>query len=161
MDAVEFAPTDVDRCRPPGPTVGTTAAAARSMLLPVGGDWYLIALDEALEVIVDPVATELPGAPAVLLGVVNVRGAIVPLLDTARLLGAGRLGPCTTAVVVDTDWGAAALAGSAPVTGVPRDALTAAGPPQAFGVPWRVDGRAVVRLDIAGLVTPTNIAGRH
>lgn len=72
------------------------------LVLPVGGQRYAVALDTAREVLAAPEATPLPGAPGALVGLCNVRGAIVPLFDLALLHRRGGSGVPAFAVVVDT-----------------------------------------------------------
>ena len=64
----------------------------RALLLPVHGDWYGLQLEAVREVVRDPEVTLLPLAPVALLGVFNMRGEVVPLADTAALLGLEPLG---------------------------------------------------------------------
>src|SRR5258708_33102056 len=52
------------------------------------------------QVLRHPLVTRIPLSPAALLGVVNVRGEIVPLLDTAVLTGTGVLHEPPFAVLV-------------------------------------------------------------
>ena len=59
----------------------------RALLLPVHGEWYGLQLEAVREVVPDPELTRLPLAPPALLGVFNLRGQVVPLVDTGALLG--------------------------------------------------------------------------
>ena len=86
------------------------------MVVPIGQDHYAIAADTVREVVSDPRATRLPTAPAVFLGAFNLRGEVVPMFDSAMLLGVGRLTNPSLAVVVNTKSGPAGLA----VSGLPR-----------------------------------------
>ncbi len=61
----------------PAPSVN---AGQLALLIPVGSDTYALPLEAVREVVVDPRVTELPTSPAVVRGVFNVRGDIVPLL---------------------------------------------------------------------------------
>lgn len=103
------------------------------LLLPVG-TWTLAAeLSACREVVESPRVTPLVNAPPTVLGLVNVRGAAVPVLDTVALLatdartpGASFAGEPSHVVVVGAAGGPAALALSAcpePMT-VDDDALT-------------------------------------
>lgn len=76
-------------------------AATAVLVLPVGGQRYAVALDSAREVLAAPETTALPGAPGALVGLCNVRGAIVPLFDLALLHRRGGSGAPAFAVVVD------------------------------------------------------------
>jgi CheW-like domain len=82
----------------------------RAILFPIGGDWFALPIGSLRRVIADPVVAPLPTAPPTVLGVFNVRGEIVPLLDTAALLGLGGIRSTPFAAVLDTPWGLAALA---------------------------------------------------
>lgn len=84
----------------------------RALLVPVGDSHYALRLEDVREVTEAPRVTELPSAPGAVLGIVNVHGAIVPLLDTGALLGLAPLREARWAVVADTARGAVALAAS-------------------------------------------------
>jgi len=89
---------------------GSRHIARRSLLMPVGHDWYLLDMRWVLEVVADPVVTELPTAPSTVLGLFNMRGEIVPLLDTGVLLGFAPVRSTPFALVVETPMGPAGLA---------------------------------------------------
>ena len=61
----------------------------QALLLPVGDDLYALPMDWVREVVAAPTVTRLVTAPSVVLGLFNLRGQIVALLDTAALLGNG------------------------------------------------------------------------
>ncbi|SRR6266545_265012 len=82
----------------------------RAILLPLGADWFALPIESLRRVIAEPAVAPLPTAPHAVLGVFNVRGEIVPLLDTAALLGLGRMTSTPFAAVLETSWGLAALA---------------------------------------------------
>jgi purine-binding chemotaxis protein CheW len=71
-----------------------------------------IAADRVRHVVAAPRLTPVPLAPPVVLGLANVRGEVVPVLDTPLLLDAGGqgLGEAPFAILVMTDRGPAALA---------------------------------------------------
>jgi purine-binding chemotaxis protein CheW len=69
------------------------------VVLNVGVDTYAVRALAVREVIPSPVVTPLPASTPVFLGVCNVRGDIVPILDTSALLGLGA-GPSPTHVVI-------------------------------------------------------------
>jgi len=58
-----------------------------AVLLPVGADLYAVPMGWVREVVAVPPPTRLVTAPPLVLGLFNLRGQIVPLLDTAALLG--------------------------------------------------------------------------
>lgn len=82
----------------------------RAIVLPIGADRYGIELTDVREVVPAPRLTPVPGAPAAVLGVVNLRGEVVPVLDTARLLGLPALERIAFAVIAECDAGLAGLA---------------------------------------------------
>jgi chemotaxis signal transduction protein len=81
----------------------------QALLVPLHAEWYAIELTRVREVVPAPAPTRLPGAPPPLLGVFNLRGDVVPLFDTAALLGlpAGAAGD--RVAVADTARGPAGL----------------------------------------------------
>jgi purine-binding chemotaxis protein CheW len=126
--------------------------ATPAVIFPIGSDQYAIATSAVREVVSDPRATRLPTGPAVLLGAFNLRGEVVPIFDTATLLGIGNATGNPVAVVVNTTAGPAALV----VSGLPRfvvlDSLV--GPselPGTVGV-YTVDGGLVVMLDVEAML---------
>ncbi|MDQ1565467.1 MAG: purine-binding chemotaxis protein CheW [Actinomycetota bacterium] len=126
----------------------------RVLLLPVGDETYAVELTALRSVVGDPQVFLIPTAPPAVLGALNLRGEIVVLLDTARILGVGTLGALGFAAVVDHPYGTVALAGE----GRPQTALL--GQPVAAGdlhgaVGSFAVGSAVVTLvDPAVLVVP-------
>jgi purine-binding chemotaxis protein CheW len=82
----------------------------QAIVLPIGEDRYGIELTDVREVVPEPLLTPVPGAPAAVLGVVNLRGEVVPVLDTARLLGLPPLTHLAFAVIAECDAGLAGLA---------------------------------------------------
>jgi chemotaxis protein histidine kinase CheA len=131
----------------------------RALLLPVGAERYAVELTAVREVLVAPAPTPLPGAPPTVLGVVNLRGEVVPVLDTAALLGAERQGRAAFAAMVDTDAGPAALAADAqPATAVLDRPVGAAELPAAAGR-FAVGDGVVALLDLGALLSPERIGG--
>jgi purine-binding chemotaxis protein CheW len=81
----------------------------QALLVPLHDDWYAIELTRVRVVVPAPEVTPLPGAPPALAGVFNLHGDVVPLFDTAVLLG---LPPGTSGdrvAVADTEGGPAGL----------------------------------------------------
>jgi purine-binding chemotaxis protein CheW len=60
------------------------------VLLRVGGEAYALPVENVREVAELGAVTALPGAPATVLGVVNVRGKILPVYELAAVLGIER-----------------------------------------------------------------------
>lgn len=86
----------------------------RALLIPVGRDWYAVELRTIREVLEPRRITRLPDTPVEVLGLVNMRGEVVPVLDTGLLLGLDPVGREPAAIVVaSTGRGPAGLAASA------------------------------------------------
>ena len=129
--------------------------------MPVGTESYAIPIEWVREVVSTPEVAPLATAPSVVLGLFNLRGQIVPLFDTARLLGVGSVTPVVFAVVVQTPSGPAGLAASA----LPRRALLSA-PTGSSELPgtngtYRAEHRVAVLLDLAVLLDPERLSGRE
>jgi purine-binding chemotaxis protein CheW len=109
------------------------------------------------EVVADPVVTRVPAAPASVRGLFNVRGQIIPLLDTGALLGLESPAACPFAVVVQTPDGPAGLA----VTGMPEPAELAwlVGPTRARGTvgAYAAGERIAVMLDPPALTAQLHL----
>lgn len=84
----------------------------RALLIPVGLDVFAVPMESVQEVVAAPFLCSLPISPAAILGLFNLRGEIVPLFDTAALIGLGRLGAWPFAAVVRTSLGSAGLGAS-------------------------------------------------
>jgi chemotaxis signal transduction protein len=131
----------------------------QTILLPIGAELYALPIDWVREVVAAPTVTRLATAPASVLGLINLRGEIVPLLDTVVLLGVGRCESIAFAVVVNTPHGPGALA----ATGFPQRAeldtqVTPSELPGTAGI-HQFDRRAVVMLDPATLLTAERLGG--
>lgn len=82
-----------------------------TLLLRLGSERVAIHLSDVREVVSAPAPTRLPTAPPTLLGLFNLRGEVMPLLDLAVLLGYGpRSDPPSHAVVLESVHGTGALA---------------------------------------------------
>jgi purine-binding chemotaxis protein CheW len=125
----------------------------RVLLLPVEGSWYALPLGSLREVVAAPLVARVPAAPATVRGLFNLRGEIVPLLDTAMLLGIGALSSVPYAAVLDTPLGPAGLGAS--------------DLPEAGEIGERVDGGEeaaasathLVGRELAALVDPAALLG--
>jgi purine-binding chemotaxis protein CheW len=130
-----------------------------ALLIPVGSDTYAVSLETVREVVVDPRVTQLPTAPAVVRGVFNVRGDIVPLLDTGLLLGLRPVMEEPYAVLVETPHGTAGLvATDMPLTVRLNESVGHSdieGTTETYLV---ADARLAVALDIPVLLSPARIS---
>lgn len=95
-----------------------SAQAVPVVLLPVAGGWYAVEVAVTREVVAVSAVTALPGAGDEVVGLLSLRGEVVPLFQTAALLGLDVRAVDLTAyaVVVQTGRGPAALA----VDGLPE-----------------------------------------
>jgi purine-binding chemotaxis protein CheW len=73
------------------------AAADRYLVARAGGQRVAVPLLDAREIVTVRAVTRLPGAPSWIAGLVNVRGAVLTVLDLACRLGAA---PCAGPVVL-------------------------------------------------------------
>lgn len=130
-----------------------------AMLLPVGADLYALPVDRIRKVLTAPPVIPLVTGPAVVTGLFNLRGEIVPLFDTAALLGIGRIDSVAYAVVLSGARDTAALA----VTAAPEPTVlgSAVATAELVGCveTYEVDGRAVVLMDPEELFAPDRIGG--
>jgi purine-binding chemotaxis protein CheW len=132
----------------------------RVLLLPVGLDLYAVPMESVREVVAAPRLCSVPTGPPALLGLFNLRGEIVPLLDTASLIGLGRLDEWPFAAVVRTPLGPAGLGASGWPESVHLDEPM--GPSESHGTTgiYAVGRRLAVLIDVNGLVSPARIGGQ-
>lgn len=142
-----------------GATTPGLGAGQLALLIPVGSDTYAVSLETVREVVVDPRVTELPTSPPVVRGVFNVRGDIVPLLDTGLLLGLRAVIEEPYAVLVETPHGTAGLvATDMPLTVRLNESVGHSdieGTTETYLV---ADARLAVALDVAVLLSPARIS---
>jgi purine-binding chemotaxis protein CheW len=79
------------------------------LVLPLGEEHYALPLESVQQIISQPRVTRMPTSEPAILGLLNVRGDIVPLFDTAVLLRSGTPGATAFAILVGTSVGPAAL----------------------------------------------------
>jgi purine-binding chemotaxis protein CheW len=130
------------------------------VLVPVAKELYALPIGWVREVVTAPTLTRLATAPPMVLGLFNLRGEIVPLLDTASLLGVGRAGPVRFAVVLDTHLGIVGLSAD----GFPTRRLldTGLGPSQFGGAnTYRVDQQLAVLVDVQDLLDSASSPALH
>ncbi len=131
-----------------------------AVVFPIGSDRYAVPTSFVREVVSEPLPTRLPTAPAMLLGAFNLRGEVIPMFDTAALLGIGTVTGAPVAVVVNTTVGPAALV----VSGLPKFVVLEhdTGPSELSGTlgVYAVDDGFAVMLDVeAMLVTRAGLVG--
>jgi purine-binding chemotaxis protein CheW len=131
----------------------------QTVLLPVGDDLYAVPVGWIREVVVASSLFPLVTAPPIVLGLLNLRGQIVPLFDTAALLGLGPVPPATFALVLQSPHGLFGLA----ATAIPRRAVlsTATGPSELPGTAgtYKLERQVVVLLDPDVLLASKGLAG--
>ena len=88
----------------PSPGGGTAqvtgAATVRAAIVSLGGELFTIDLQNVREVFVVESITPVPGMPSGLVGVTNLRGSVVPLLDLRQMIGLAAETALKYAVVV-------------------------------------------------------------
>src|ERR1700681_2050668 len=72
----------------------------RVLVIAASGAYFAVPMASVHQVLRHPLVTRIPLSPPGLVGVVNVRGEIVPLLDTAVLTGTATLHEPPFAVLV-------------------------------------------------------------
>ena len=83
--------------------------ARRACVVMLGGHPFAVDVTEAREVIVLDVTTPVPGAPSALVGVMNLRGSVLPVVEARPLLGLPVRGGLRALVVADGDRRAAVM----------------------------------------------------
>jgi purine-binding chemotaxis protein CheW len=123
-----------------------------ALLIPVGAEVHAVELALVREVVRAPRVAPVPGAPPWLLGLANLRGQVVPVVDSVRALGAEPLGEHSHVAVVDTPKGLIAIA----ATGMPGPVhlVDHAGASERAGAKGRyaIDGAVASLLDLPALV---------
>jgi purine-binding chemotaxis protein CheW len=118
----------------------------RALLAAIGEEWYAVDVTAAREVAEDVVTEPLVTAPAWVVGVFNLRGAIVPLLDTGLLLGGAPVGAGRSTLIVDVGHSIAGLSlSSRPQSAVLGDLLSSTDGAATDGVYEVVEGPGGVR----------------
>jgi purine-binding chemotaxis protein CheW len=126
--------------------------------VPVGEESYAVDAEHVVEVASDPSPTRVPGAPPTVVGVVNVRGEVVPLFDTAALLAldasaiAGGSDGIPFAVVVRCALGPAALTATSMPEVATLDDLLGPSDLANAATRYRLGTRLVVLIDVEALL---------
>jgi purine-binding chemotaxis protein CheW len=141
----------------------------------VRGEEYAAAILRVKEIIEYETVTRVPATPAHVRGVINLRGAVLPVVDLAAKFGHGATEPARTTciVVVETRLGDELL-----TVGLLADAVSevvdiadaAIEPPPSFGTNvcvdflvgmGKLDGRLVLILDIDRLLSTEKRSHEH
>jgi purine-binding chemotaxis protein CheW len=137
----------------------------RAIYLPLADSHFALPVDVVREVVAAPSITALAGASRVVLGVFNLRGEVLPVLDTLALLGDVTPSGAAYAAVVSCGADLAALATSALPTVVDLgEQVQPSETPGTVGT-YRSGDRLVTLvdpaalLDHAGLGAPGSAAG--
>jgi purine-binding chemotaxis protein CheW len=124
----------------------------RVLVVAVNEAFFAVPMATVHQVLRHPKVTRVPLSPAGLLGVVNVRGEIVPFLDTGVLTGTGSLAEPPFAVLVSSETEMVALAAEAlPIAADLEEPVGPGTQPGELGV-YSSGGRLVVLVDVEELV---------
>jgi purine-binding chemotaxis protein CheW len=83
------------------PTDAPQSASLRLLLFAVGGTVYGCDIATVREIVSIRPATRLPGAPSYVLGLINLRGAIVTVIDLAARLAGSTVAPHGSVVLAE------------------------------------------------------------
>ena len=113
----------------------------------VGGQVYAIDVSQMREVVRWQEVTPLPNAPALIEGVIDLRGSVVPVVDLGRVLGLGSVksGERARIVMTEVDGLVMGLAVDAAVDVLPVDVARLEDPPALATHTGYEATRAVVR----------------
>jgi purine-binding chemotaxis protein CheW len=137
----------------------------------IGREEHALGILRVKEIMEYTDVTRVPGVPAHVRGVINLRGSVVPVVDLAAKFGGNETEPTRTSciVIVETQ-----LDGAMVVAGMLADAVCEVihldaqhiEPPPSFGTGIRVDyltgmgkvdGRLVLILDVDRVLSPVDI----
>ena len=128
----------------------------RALMLAVGDERYAVALDAVREVIETPGVVHVPSRHRHVYGVLNMRGEVIPALDTGELLGAASVAPTADVVrwwaIVEGGGEVCALAASACPQILELDAPAGVATLPAVRDRYLCDGTAVALLDLDALL---------
>jgi purine-binding chemotaxis protein CheW len=120
----------------------------RVLILAVNAAFFAVPIETVHQVLRHPIVTSVPLPPAGLLGLVNVRGEIVPLLDAGVLTGTGALRESPFAVLVSGVKEMVALAAEElPIAADFEEPVGPGSRPGELGV-YSNGGRLVVLIDV-------------
>jgi len=137
----------------------------------IGREEYAVGILRVKEIIEYATVTRVPGVPSHVRGVINLRGAVVPVVDLGAKFGSHETEPTRTTCIVIVE---AQLDGATVVTGVMADSVSEVidlateqiEPPPPFGTGVRVDylvgmgkvdSHLVLILDLDRVLSPVEI----
>src|SRR5688572_9801378 len=108
-----------------GDTKTAGAPTMRAAIIALGGELFTIDLKSVREVFVVESITPVPGMPSGLVGVTNLRGTVIPLLDLRPMFGLHAVADLRYAVVVQHEnWQVGVLVDAVPdIRTIGRDQL--------------------------------------
>lgn len=141
----------------------TRGEARQHLIFTLGGESFAMDILRIREIIEFGAITEVPAAPPMVRGVINLRGAVVPVIDLSARFGRGAtpIGRRTCIVILEMSDGESQQTLGIVVDGVTEVLEIPAGdiePPPSFGARMRADfvsgmarvaGRFIVMLDLA------------
>jgi purine-binding chemotaxis protein CheW len=120
------------------------------LLVGIGDERYALPIQEVVEVAPVGELTRVPGAPRAVMGVQNLRGQVVPVVDLGAVLGRGTPDGRRAMVIVDDGGDAAGLAVDTVVDVGPVEAQPAEDVVAPLVGSAVVGGRLVGVLDVRG-----------
>lgn len=94
-----------DKSRAPQAIAAVDRAPQQYLTFALGGEMFAVAILNVKEIIEYGALTEIPMMPAFIRGVINLRGAVVPVIDLASRFGgkAGTVARRTCIVIIEVD----------------------------------------------------------
>jgi chemotaxis signal transduction protein len=123
-----------------------------ALIIPVSTEFYAVPMASVRQVLRRTDVTPIPLSGAELLGAINVRGEVLPILDTGILTGNGPVKTVPYTVLITTEKDLVGLAAeSMPIAAELGEPVAAGTRPGEKGV-YSSGGRLVVLLDLEELV---------
>ena len=123
-----------------------------ALVFPLGPERYALPIQDVREIVATPALTTLPTAPAAVLGLVNLRGDVLPVFDAGRLVASPFPAAPDFVMVVDTERGAAGVAASGLPSIVDLEPAVDSDRTLWSGSMHALDGEPVVMLDVTALL---------